>query len=106
MHLAKECGQHTGQRLTGADIQRWSSYEILAERHVKEWPRSLAHAFVLRIGDHTYDSNPAALHFQSSAYRISTGPIAHHHGSIHDGDPRGVFIVRACEFATGEERYP
>src|SRR5580658_4642172 len=104
MHFADERGQHRWQRLIGADIQRRLSHEILAQGHIEKWPGSLAHALILRVGGHAYDSRPAAFHLKPAADRILTAPVERHHGSVDDGNWRRVFIVGAGEVATGKKR--
>ncbi len=103
MHFADKCGQDASQGLIGADIQVGAPYEILPQRHIEKWPRSLAHALILRIGDHTDDSCPSALHLKSTADRILTCPVARNHGSIHDGDQRRVLVIGARKFPAGEK---
>src|ERR1700683_3024129 len=106
MHFAYQHSEYARQRLVGADIQRRCSYEILPERHVEKWPWRLAHALVLRVGGHTDNSCPPAVHPESTTDRILTVPVKRHHSSIDDGYQRRVFIVSACELTAGEKRDP
>ena len=88
----------------GADIQGGPQNKFLPQRHVEKWPGSFAHAFILGIGSDTDHSRPAALHLKAAADRVLPFPVARHHGAVHDGDQRRVFIVGAGEFTPGEDR--
>ena len=78
--------------------------EILAERDVEKRLRILAHARIFGIRSDTDHLHPIAFHLQTLADGILPAPIPRDHGLVDDGDTRRVFIVRASEFAPGDER--
>src|SRR5436309_452842 len=90
----------------GCVVRMWmsGSREILEERNIEKRPGRFIHAVVFRISDDADNLHPIAFHLQTLADGILPAPIPRDHGLVDDGDTRRVFIVRASEFAPGDER--
>src|SRR5213078_1133913 len=89
-----------------ADKQSVPDKKVLANRHIKERPRSFEFCLVVHIFRDTDDLHPIVFHFEPLTERILSRPIFRRHRFIDDRNSQRILVVISSKLTAGDQRDP